>query len=57
MADRTEIAWCDSTFNLWLLPKTFAALQLPLVANAVRLEVPKLMALANRLGYRLETKP
>lgn len=44
MADNTEIAWCDSTFNHWLPPKTFATLQLPLVANAVRLEVPKLMA-------------
>lgn len=44
MADNTGIVWCDSTFNPWLLPKTFAALQLPLVANAVRLEVPKLMA-------------
>lgn len=44
MADNSKIEWTDSTFNPWLPPKTFAALQLPLVANAFRLEVPKLMA-------------
>ena len=40
MAETTGISWCRSTFNRWtLLPKALAAFQLPLIADAVRLEV------------------
>lgn len=44
MAEKSGIAWTDSTFNPWLFPKPLTALHLPLVANAVRLEVPEFMA-------------
>lgn len=45
MAEKTGIAWTDSTFNPWMsLPQALASLQFARVANAVRLEVTQLMA-------------
>lgn len=40
MAEQSRIAWTKSTS----LPESFPTLQLPRVANTVRLEMPKLMA-------------